>query len=1125
MKTIKRNWLTLFLFFVAVGVGFRQPIAEAIGRILRITDQGEVRFYEARTNGNNYIALKGPSSATGDVTLTLPTADGSANQFLKTNGSGALSFSGVSGLAVFNVTDSAYGAIPDDSIADTTAVQAAFTAANAAKGAVYFPPGVYDLGQITVGSSVKLVFGDGWGSELKQVAAGADILYFDDSEGCIVERLKFQGVSGTASASSNSAINFTSSSGGASGIGNAVDLTVRDCWFRQMRNAGVLVEYTQRVTIENNFVDACCFGFLCYYVEDCRVVGNRIGESQVSGAATPELVVGISINQQTPPTPTEHNQRVVVRDNSIEAWKYGQTILLHDAVNAVVSGNSMQDVLHGIHVFPASSVTFQDVKEIVISGNTIRHNLAAQSPVGDETNSYGILVAGNEASDPSSGISIVGNTIYGANHAQGNSNEGAICINSKTDGLVISGNVVTYSGCGGIVLGADCENAAVTGNVIRDVDTKASMAAGILLPSTTIASGLIADNVIDDSQRFGIYAHSSADVDRLIVANTNLITNTTEDSVSGVKPHGPISVKMFGAIGDGTTGGGGTLDTKSVQDAFDLANAIGGSVYFPAGSYRLGEITAGANVGRVFGDGIASVLIQNAWNADILDFDDSNGVVVEKLFFQGQPTTTEISAGSNSGINYSSPTGGTTGIGNAGPIVVRDCVFKQFRFSPVLIEFSDSVVFDGNTIDTCIFGPLFYFNHNVRCTNNYMNESMAAGQVARAEAGYPQLTVGISINQAANPTTKHNSRVVVEGNTFSEFKYGQAILVHDAINCTIANNQLDEVLLAIGVRPATTFTGQRVSDISIIGNTIRHDTDAPDANQETDFGSSIAVGGDAGVSKAERVAIVGNTVYGAGIGNTSEDVGAITLTSECEQITIANNVIEYIGGQGVWLSAGADRVAVTGNVIHNIDARAGRQYGIFLNGSSPIAGLISNNVIDDAGTGVFIASSVDPSDLTVRDNHMQRVTTRINNQSSTDYTHETAFATIYANSTGPQAMTTTPTVITFDNNGQASGATADSGNDRITIGDGGRYLVLASYSGEADVTAIDLIFTVYADAVATVAKAQVQPLGLDSFSASISQVLQLNAGDLIDLRCETATAGTVNLTHEEASLTVVWVGE
>jgi len=53
---------------------------------------GEIRFNEGTNNGTEYIGLKAPNAITTSKTFTLPGADGTSGQFLKTDGSGNLSF-------------------------------------------------------------------------------------------------------------------------------------------------------------------------------------------------------------------------------------------------------------------------------------------------------------------------------------------------------------------------------------------------------------------------------------------------------------------------------------------------------------------------------------------------------------------------------------------------------------------------------------------------------------------------------------------------------------------------------------------------------------------------------------------------------------------------------------------------------------------------------------------------------------------------------------------------------------------------------------------------------------------------------------------------------------------------
>ncbi len=62
------------------------------------TGAGAIRIFEDTDNGSNYVGLTAGSIGTS-LTFTLPTADGSSGQFLKTDGSGALSFDTVSSAA------------------------------------------------------------------------------------------------------------------------------------------------------------------------------------------------------------------------------------------------------------------------------------------------------------------------------------------------------------------------------------------------------------------------------------------------------------------------------------------------------------------------------------------------------------------------------------------------------------------------------------------------------------------------------------------------------------------------------------------------------------------------------------------------------------------------------------------------------------------------------------------------------------------------------------------------------------------------------------------------------------------------------------------------------------------
>ena len=60
-----------------------------------LTEGGEIRFNEGTNNGTNFIGLRAPNAVTGSKTFVLPDGDGTAGQFLKTDGSGNLDFTTV----------------------------------------------------------------------------------------------------------------------------------------------------------------------------------------------------------------------------------------------------------------------------------------------------------------------------------------------------------------------------------------------------------------------------------------------------------------------------------------------------------------------------------------------------------------------------------------------------------------------------------------------------------------------------------------------------------------------------------------------------------------------------------------------------------------------------------------------------------------------------------------------------------------------------------------------------------------------------------------------------------------------------------------------------------------------
>lgn len=125
----------------AVTVG--ADAAATSGLILDITgnagikNAGELRLYELTANGTNYTAFKAAATMAGDVTYTLPAADGTSGYFLRTNGTGTLSWASAgAGGAHDHTTADGSGVLTNDEHDGYMNVSAIATPSNPSVGAV-----------------------------------------------------------------------------------------------------------------------------------------------------------------------------------------------------------------------------------------------------------------------------------------------------------------------------------------------------------------------------------------------------------------------------------------------------------------------------------------------------------------------------------------------------------------------------------------------------------------------------------------------------------------------------------------------------------------------------------------------------------------------------------------------------------------------------------------------------------------------------------------------------------------------------------------------------------------------------------------------------------------------------
>jgi hypothetical protein len=156
-----------------------------------LVNQNQLRFEDA--TGGEYVALRAPSTVSPSYILTLPTADGSANQVLTTNGSGALSFATVSGGAAWQaVQTSGFTAVAKQgyfcnttSSAFTVTLPASATLGDFISFIDY--AGTFDTNNLTVARNGHKIQGDASDLTVATERAGFTLVYVDATQGWLLQ--------------------------------------------------------------------------------------------------------------------------------------------------------------------------------------------------------------------------------------------------------------------------------------------------------------------------------------------------------------------------------------------------------------------------------------------------------------------------------------------------------------------------------------------------------------------------------------------------------------------------------------------------------------------------------------------------------------------------------------------------------------------------------------------------------------------------------------------------------------------------------------------------------------------------------------------------------------------------
>ena len=158
---------------------------------INLPTQNELRFEDS--TGGQYVALKAGTTVATNVTFTLPTADGTSNQVITTNGSGVLSFATVSGGAAWQpvVTSSLTVTAKEGYFINTSGgvITATLPSSPTLGDFISFVDynGTFDTNNLTIARNGKPIQGSATDLTVATERAGFTLVFTDNTQGWLLQ--------------------------------------------------------------------------------------------------------------------------------------------------------------------------------------------------------------------------------------------------------------------------------------------------------------------------------------------------------------------------------------------------------------------------------------------------------------------------------------------------------------------------------------------------------------------------------------------------------------------------------------------------------------------------------------------------------------------------------------------------------------------------------------------------------------------------------------------------------------------------------------------------------------------------------------------------------------------------
>ena len=361
------------------------------------------------------------------------------------------------------------GASPSASASvNTTAITNAISQISATGGKIVIPRGSYALNPFTIASANVVIEGESTGSSIltfATVGSNTNAISITADNVAIVG-IKLVGPSVAAYVAGENAIQTNGTF-----AANRSGLTVSSCEIYNFGSYGVNAEYTNNITISNNYIHNVGYGGV--FFRSCItgwIENNRISDITPGTSAN---MYGITLSHTSTPAPTSKTSSthfcygINVTGNEIQniAW---EGIDAHGGYELIVNDNKIYNTQKGIAISSSSGDSSNYAGWQNIISNNIVDARKKDGTTGDymhlgygiNTNGFSTLNVQNQDK-----VIVSGNIIFGKGIVD-STNGGSIQAEGVYNAIISNNCIDSWAGVG-IVLGNET-TALVEGNIFGD---------------------------------------------------------------------------------------------------------------------------------------------------------------------------------------------------------------------------------------------------------------------------------------------------------------------------------------------------------------------------------------------------------------------------------------------------------------------------------------------------------------------------------------------------------------------------------------------------------------------------------------------------------------------------------